>query len=184
MTTFFNLEECMDILCLPEPSPLFIAQLLQVSKRIRHLVWRFLINPEKGYFWWVRQFCALLWEIPKKGLGNAIPIDFVTCPVFISPKPEKGGEKETYYVAQQLDIQRGFYVRADVFDCDVSPPVPYKTYMARDTCMDVPKERVFRWFVVARALNIRFDKMIHKHDMNILNAGGFVYQGDRHLFIR
>lgn len=182
VSIFFDLDECIEILCLPVPSPRFIAQLLQLSKRTRLLVWRFLINPEKGLHEWVEDFCHSLWQDTNKGPCKPIELDYAQYPVFVSPGllPK---EEETYYVGQMVYKPKDMYLVADIFKCPDLPVTRYKYYMKRTIRKHIPVGRVFNWFIVARALDIRCSRMIHQHTMNLLNVGGIVYMADNDLCI-
>lgn len=172
----------MDILCLPVPLPRFIAQLLQLSKRMRLLVWRFLINPENGRHEWTEDLCYSLWQDTNKGPCKPPDLDYAQYPIFVSPG-RLPKEEETYYVCQVVRKTKGIYLLADIFKCPDLPVTRYKHYMKRVVRRDIPAERVFNWFIVARALDIRCSRMIQQHTMNLLNVGGIVYMADNDLCI-
>lgn len=182
-TTFFNLDECVDILCLPVPSPYLVAKLLQLSKRIRFLVWRFLIEPAKGDYEWVDEFCEELWEHKNMGPFPPVPHDYAGYPLFVSPKIDNDRDStSTYFIAKKLFGSVGSYLVTKRLATDNESP--YDTIIEHEYYPLISRKRIFNWFIVARALSIRLDLIVQAQIKPILHSGGTILRTDNRLFIK
>lgn len=183
VTTFFNLDECIDILCLPVPSPCFVAKLLQLSKRIRFQLWKFLVEPEKGDYEWVHEFCHALWRHKNKRNCLPVPHDYAGYPLFVSPKFDNDRDCFTsYFVAKKLYGAISSYLVAKRVITENEPP--YDVILEREHYQRMDRHRCFNWFIVARALNIRVDAIIQAQVKPIISSGGTIFCTDTELLIQ
>lgn len=178
VTTFFELDECIDILCLHAPSPPCMAKLLQLSKRIRQLVWRFLIDPVKGGYGWTSHFCKglLPFNTPTINMAGEAVDGY---PLFVCTRGT--WDRTMYYVAKMIDagIQPSFVsigLQFKVYSTLCKRPIPF---LDRST-LECYNKRL-DWFFVARALNIRLDRMTTINTLAILNEGSAVFVKDEDL---
>lgn len=161
-TSFFQLDEAIEILCCSTPSPLFIAILLQLSKLTRRYVWDFLIDPVKCQQVWYDVFCKELWE--HREARPTTPCTYFSLhPTFvIITEGNLSGER--YHISKVLVPSKlleltstmnvligGFY--AHFPDATLSHP-------GWDNSSHVSTITAFEWYFVACAFALRIDRMI------------------------
>ena len=159
---FFQLDEAVEML-MASSSPLFIATLLQLSKKIRLHVWQFLIDYDKCNFKWVDDFSAALWKYRKKRPKHEVTY-YNLHPCFMISNQFK---PKVYHIAKILiDC-----TKTELTDVLVGGNYAYikgttESYPGWEVEHNIELYTLFEWYFVACALSIRIDKMVLHNALN------------------
>ena len=175
------MDECIEILCASVPSPPFIATLLQMSKRIRRLLWRFLIDPAKCDYDWTYTLCMNLapHHTPSFKMTAGIMDGY---PLFMCSLGKKTKTYKNYSVTKVSTTGiKIYFSRCRAFCVDKTFCDNYESAVDRESISSRRTMRYLDWFFVARALNINMDRLISQHTLNIINDGGIILDNDKDL---
>lgn len=152
-TEFFCLDEAIEILLSHVTSVRFLAQLIQLSKRVRRQVWNFLSDPEKWTTAWLSQFCGDLYQYRERHNYDTLemwPLD----PIFWQSRNGyclgRVQNNESLMLATVYHIREG----RDTFSYPGWEIAP----------LPKPITLLFNWYFVARALVLGWDTRILNHN--------------------
>jgi hypothetical protein len=179
---FFSLDNAVSALCDGELTPLLVAKLLQLSRRVRRLVWDYFSSPERyavDVFWAEKFGRALLpYRESHRVIGTMMVWNMY--PAFV---PHEDGMSVVSFVTQPLaDPDKLMALRPGFYNRDGDPACK-KGFPGYD-CGVCHKRDLFVWYIVADAMICAFDTMIAvNHRRKWDEAGGIATVHDRDLLM-
>lgn len=151
---FFEMDEAVEILLSCVSTVRLVAQLIQVSKRMRYQVWHFLSNSEKCGTGWVDHFCQDLFRYRDRHVYDTIEMRAMD-PIFIQ-------SSNGYCLCRILNSKSALWTtfyRDPESNASSWPGWIVMTFKK-------PITLICDWYFVARALLINWDRRIFKYNSN------------------
>lgn len=154
-TGFFHLDECVEILLGAVPSPVFLAQLIQLCKRTRRQAWNFMSDPTK---WcakhWLGPFCRDLYHYRER--RNREPFGArVMYPIFIETK-------NGYALCRVMEKDKVLWASLFKYTEKTEEPLVglEEGFPGWLVCQTGSINNCFNWYFVARALVLGWETCV------------------------
>ena len=168
---FFRWDESAEMLLASNPCPVLVARLLRLSRRVRNLVWRFLSgHADAEGLDWVNQFARNMADLlDRDGLPRVISDQvYAMHPIFVSPKVPVVVPLLLCRIV--LAFTPDGACNAGIMCMTTRTPdksQPHKRHYLWNAHQMFESDRYFDWYIVARAISIRFDKLILTSDIEL-----------------